>query len=226
MFEISLKSAAIWNPEFYMPIQAGDVPIIQQNIDQLLQHIARMKNVDGLVPLFRFIPNLINSELYPGGDPTALYQKAYDALRSAIKAIRIFNEDLLNTGFKQLTGLGIGLTPSGDDVLAGLFATLIITSNAAHKKWFMDNLGNLLPQIAGLTNDVSLNYHKAISQGYFPERFSSLILAMITSESFADVQPALQDMLQWGHTSGYEVILGMAIGFLLSIENQQRPFSP
>ena len=47
---------------------------------------------------------------------------------------------------------------------------------------------------------------------------------MITAKSFADVQPALQDMLQWGHTSGYEMILGMVIGFLLSIENLEEPF--
>ena len=226
LFEISLKPASIWDPEFYMTIHADDVPVIEKNIDQLIQQIVDEQNIDGLVPLFRFIPDLMNSQHYPGDDSSALHQKAYDSLRSIITAIRNFDEDRINKDFLLLTGLGIGLTPSGDDILAGLFAALIITSKAAHKKWFMDNLGRLLPRIEGLTNDVSLNYHKAISQGYFPERFSSLISAMITARRFTEVQPALQDMLQWGHTSGYEITLGMVIGFLLSIEKLEEPSKP
>ena len=226
LFEISLRSASIWDPEFYMPIQASDVPIIQKNIDQLVQHIVHLNNPDGLVPLFRFIPNLMNSEVYPGDNSSALSQTAYDALRSIITAIRNTDERLLNEGSMQLTGLGIGLTPSGDDILAGLFAALIITSKVEYRNWLMELLGKLLPRIEGLTNDISINYLKAVSQGYFPERVSNLISAMITAKSFADVQPALQDMLQWGHTSGYEITLGMVIGFLLSIENLEEPFKP
>ena len=225
-FEVSLGSASIWDPEFYLPILAGDVPAIQQNIDQVVQQIVNENNPDGLVPLFRFIPNLMNGEVYPGSDPSALSQKAYDALRSLITAIRILNEDLLDTGFKQLVGLGIGLTPSGDDILAGLFASLMITSKAAYRNWLVEILVKILLQTEGLTNEVSINYLKAVSRGYFPERVSTLISAIITAKSFTAVQPALQDMLQWGHTSGYEITLGMVVGLLLSIENLEKPFTP
>jgi hypothetical protein len=115
----------------------------------------------------------------------------------------------------QLVGLGIGLTPSGDDILAGLLATLIITSKVEYRNWLMGLMEKLLPRIEGLTNEISINYLKAVSEGYFPERVSNLIAAMITAKSFADVQPALQEMLEWGHTSGYEITLGMVIGLLL-----------
>ena len=226
LFEISFGSAAIWDPEFFMPIQAKDVPIIQNNISQLVQHIVHLNNPDGLVPLFRFIPDLMDSKDYPGDNTSALTQIAYDALRLIITAIRNNDEQLLNAGSLQLIGLGIGLTPSGDDILAGLFAALMITSDTASRKWQIQFLGKLLPRIKGLTNEVSTNYLNAVSQGYFPERVSNLISAMITAKSFTDVQPALQDMLQWGHTSGYEITLGMVIGFLLSIENLEEPFKP
>ena len=223
-FEISLRSASIWDPGFYLPIKASDVPIIQQNIHQLIQHIVHLNNPDGLVPLFRFIPNLMKPEAYPGDSPSQLSLTAYGALRSIITAIRNTNERSLNEGCMQLVGLGIGLTPSGDDILAGLFATLIITSKVEYRNWLMEILEKLLPRIEGLTNEISINYLKAISQGYFPERVSSLISAMITAKSFADVQPALQEMLEWGHTSGYEITLGMVIGLLLSVENLDKPF--
>ena len=224
LFEISLRSASTWDPEFYMPIQAGDVPIIQKNIEQVVQQIVYLNNPDGLVPLYRFLSNLMNSEVYPGENSSALTQRAYDAIRSIITAIRNTDERLLSEGSVQLTGLGIGLTPSGDDILAGLFAALIITSKVEYRNWLMEFLGKLLPRIEGLTNDISVNYLKAVRQGYFPERVSNLISAMITTKSFDEVQPALQDMLQWGHTSGYEVTLGMVIGFLLSLENLGKPF--
>jgi hypothetical protein len=218
MFEISYRTASVWKPEFYLQIQAGDVPTIQKNIDQLLQLVIQENNMDGLVPLFSYIPNILNSKQSLIDGSSTLVKKAYEALRSMINAIRIFDEGLIHKEFKQLTGLGIGLTPSGDDILAGLFATLIIISKAAHKKWFLKTLGNILPKIEGLTNDVSLNYHRAISQGYFPERFSSLIAAIVKAKSFSDLEPALQDMLQWGQTSGNEIILGMVIGFSLAVE--------
>ena len=151
-------------------------------------------------------------------------KKLLRRLLSIISAIRDTDARMLHEGSIQLVGLGIGLTPSGDDILAGLFAALIITSKAAYGNWLLETLEKLLPQIEGLTNDISINYFKGVSQGYFPERVSNLISAMITSKSFAAVQPALQDMLNWGHTSGYEITLGMVIGLLLSVENLDKPF--
>lgn len=223
-FEISLQSAAIWNPEFMMQIQADYVPIVQQNIDRILQFINRKKISDGLVPLFRFISNLINVDSNDIEYPSALVKKAYTSLKLINKSIRNFDDDLLIKASIQMTGLGIGLTPSGDDVLAGLFATLIITTRSNFRNWLINILERLLPQIEGLTNDISINYLDSIKKGYFPERFSSLIAAIITAESDSDLQPALQAMLRWGQTSGYEIVLGMIIGCLLTIEDLEGSF--
>lgn len=224
-FEVSLKSASIWDPEFYLPIKASNIPIIKQNLKQLVHQIDMENNPDGLVPLFKLIPVLMNAEAYPESGASSLSQKAFEALTLIISAIRDTDEQMLQKGSTQLVGLGIGLTPSGDDILAGLFAALIITSKADYRNWVLETLGKLLPQIEGLTNDISINYLKGVSQGYFPERVSNLISAMITSKSFAAVQPPLQDMLNWGHTSGYEITLGLVIGFLLSVENLEDPFN-
>lgn len=221
-FDIALTSASIWSPEFYMPIKVVDVPQIQKNIDLIYHQIIHENNPDGLVPLFKYLPNLMNSGTDVIGDSSILIKKSYEPLQVIIKAIRNSDEGLLITEYKHLTGLGIGLTPSGDDILTGLFATLIITSRRSYANWLMGLLEKILPQIKGLTNDISLSYHKAISQGYYPERFSNLIAATITGKSNADVQPILQDMLKWGQTSGYEITLGIIIGFLLSIENLEK----
>lgn len=218
-FEISLNTASIWSPEFYMPIHAGDIPFIQRNITRLEQLIIQENNQDGLVPLCRYLPNLMNSDSCVINESSNLIEKACKALRLIIKAMRNFDEDLLIKEFILLTGLGIGLTPSGDDILMGLMATMTITSQAAQKKWILSILNKLLPQIKELTTDVSSNFHKAISQGYYPERFSNLISKIISAKNPDAVQPAFEDMLKWGHTSGYEIILGMIIGLSLSIEN-------
>ena len=161
----------------------------------------------------------MNSDACDIDGSSILVEKACNSLRLIIKSIRNLDEDLLTREFKLLTGLGIGLTPSGDDVLMGLMATMIITSQAVQKKWCINILDKILPQIKELTNDVSFSFHKAISQGYYPERFSNLISIIISAKNPDAVLPAFEDMLKWGHASGYEIILGIIIGFSLSIEN-------
>ena len=90
------------------------------------------------MPLCRYLPNLMNSDSCDIDESSNLVEKACKALRLIIKAMRNLDEDLLTREFKLLTGLGIGLTPSGDDILMGLMATTIITSQAAQKKWILE----------------------------------------------------------------------------------------
>jgi hypothetical protein len=217
-FEITFRSASIWQPEFYMPIIGEDIDSIQKNIDYLKLQIIQENSPDGLIPLFNYLPSIMNYSPSEKISSSFLIQKAYGSLRETIEAIRNGNEGMLIENFKQLTGLGPGLTPSGDDILMGLFATLGMTSKAPYRNWVMAFLDKILPQIKGLTTAVSFNTMKAASQGFYPERVSNLISKIITCKKTADIQPALQEMLQWGETSGYEIILGIIIGFSLAIE--------
>lgn len=225
-FEISIEGANFWTPEFQMPISKENFVSINNNLKFINQQIISKNILDGAIPLFNYLPDIAGNyqtdlTMYP-----ILVQKMYRPVSLLFKAFSSFEEDLIIAECKQLIGLGSGLTPSGDDVLTGLFGTLIITLGLPYRDRVMELLNKILPQINGLTNDISLNYYESLSKGYFPERFSTLISEIIFCKEPQHLQPALEKMFAWGKTSGYEIILGMNLGFLLSIQNLNNPFVP
>ena len=109
-----------------------------------------------------------------------------------------------------LLGLGPGLTPSGDDLLVGLFAAL----------WAVEGrigLGGpaserLLAEAGRRTNAVSFTYLSYALEGWFSEPLHRLAtrLAAGTPE---EVERALAALGAQGATSGLDTALGAVIGF-------------
>jgi hypothetical protein len=225
-FEILFQSASLWSHEFRMPIEKKDIPNILSNIGYIEQQLTQRKNLDGLAPLIRYIPQILGNISSENMHFALFGQIAYDSLCLIINSIRSQDKNALTRSIKKLVGLGVGLTPSGDDVLMGLFATLLITMKGTSRNWLVNAYRNMLVQIHELTNEVSLSYLNAIRDGYYPERFSNLVSAIIRSGKPKDIYSPLEEMLQWGSTSGSEIILGILLGFSLSIENLNQGYLP
>lgn len=225
-FEVLFQSASIWSPEFRLPIEKKDIPVIRSHIGYIEQQLSQRKNLDGLAPLIRYIPQILGNISSANMHFGLFKQIAYDSLCLIVNSIRSQDKYALTRSMKKLTGLGVGLTPSGDDVLMGLFATLSITMKGTNRDWLVNAYRNVLIQIRELTNEVSLSYLNAIRDGYYPERFSNLVSAIIRSGKPKDIYSPLEEMLQWGSTSGSEIILGILLGFSLSIENLNQGYLP
>ncbi|WP_201529779.1 DUF2877 domain-containing protein [Psychrobacter frigidicola] len=106
---------------------------------------------------------------------------------------------------QQLIGLGIGLTPSGDDYLVGLLLVLnhSVAADSANlaaiKQVILDNLGT--------TTSVSQAYLRAGLERRYGEPLRDLLIA-VTSQ--ADTfENALQTVLSHGATSGQDTCTGM-----------------
>ncbi len=217
-FEISLISAVFWSPKLYLPLKRIEIPQIRLNMEYVKGQILKDYSNEGLILLIRYIPQLMETDSL-GDVPFSLMERhAYDSLCMIIKGIRDRDNNLIIFAFERLVGLGFGLTPSGDDILMGLFAALIITSDQTIRSWIISVYKKAFSHIKELTNDVSLNYLNAIRHGYYPERFSNLISRIIKGNRINDIQPSLNEMCQWGGTSGCEIIIGLLIGLSLSIE--------
>ncbi|HCW0177668.1 TPA: DUF2877 domain-containing protein [Citrobacter freundii] len=103
-----------------------------------------------------------------------------------------------------LIGCGPGLTPSGDDMLTGMLAVLYAAG-------FSEQLQFFLPpavQLAKLTTSVSCSYLNSARVGEFSTSVQKVIRGLQPGrESYF----AIAHLLAVGHTSGADILLGIAI---------------
>jgi len=111
---------------------------------------------------------------------------------------------VLARSVRTLIGLGPGLTPSGDDFLAGM---LIALSACGAKRW-QHQLGNAVQ--AGLqgTGPVSQPHLKAAVKGEGGEALHQALVALMAGEGDR-LGPALSALDRVGHTSGWDGLAGV-----------------
>lgn len=103
-----------------------------------------------------------------------------------------------------LLGLGMGLTPSGDDVLAGTLLTL----HALRERERATRLGRtLLTHGHGKTNRISWAHLEEAARGHGAMVFHELLNDVLCGGN--NVRPLLDRVARVGHTSGWDVALGM-----------------
>lgn len=110
---------------------------------------------------------------------------------------------LVATTLKHLVGVGPGTTPSGDDVIVGVFAALAMIRDRARIHQLTQAL---TPRLATTTRASRHFLNHAIS-GHFAEPVVRLAAALHTGRSVAEAVSALQ---RWGATSGVDLMHGMA----------------
>jgi hypothetical protein len=110
-----------------------------------------------------------------------------------------------------LLGRGSGLTPVGDDVLAGWVATAVAGSPDAEETAVSAAVGQ---QAAAMTTLLSATLLDCARRGEVIPQFRTLLLTL-AAPGRSDVDDALDTLLQVGHTSG----AGLALGTLLALRH-------
>ncbi len=112
---------------------------------------------------------------------------------------------------ESLIGLGGGLTPSGDDWLAGFFLYLERFSLAGDAgPGFLQDLGSVLQDLAfQKTTTISANRIMAARRGWAEEPFLEVIDTLFSAEG--QFGPELAGLLvHFGHSSGVDTLLGIS----------------
>ena len=107
-----------------------------------------------------------------------------------------------------LVGLGMGLTPSGDDFLCGLIAAVRL-----HEPALLPVLSDCLPECLSSTRDISRDYLLLSLDGWF----SPLVVRLVCAVQSACACTARQDfgrLLAHGASSGRDTALGLLGGML------------
>lgn len=180
---------------------------------QSANQISLLKNGQGFAPLL--IPFLRNEP--PEDLEDAWLSQSWDKIIHLKQSL--LNKDIgkVFSVSKQLVGSGRGLTPSGDDLLTGLFFM--------HKRWFkntgwMDEMEqSLAHEFQQHTTAVSSTLFWCALHGEADARIQELSDALMTSE-IPFHQQAIQ-LARWGNSSGADVFLGMLLA-IASFQNQSE----
>ena len=130
--------------------------------------------------------------------------------------------DEITEATRQLIGLGIGLTPSGDDYLVGLL--LVLNHSAAADSFKLSAIKKTILDNLEATTSVSQAYLQAALERRYSEPLRDLLVAFTGQ---ADTyESALQTVLAHGATSGQDTCTGMIDAWelllLIDIENDHR----
>ncbi|MBA8953595.1 DUF2877 domain-containing protein [Actinomadura namibiensis] len=115
---------------------------------------------------------------------------------------------------ERVVGLGPGLTPSGDDVLAGLLVTLRLLGHAVpggrRAVWLADWLGAAVTADADArTTAVSATLLHCAAAGETASEVAAVLRAAAGRE---EASPAVRRLLAVGHTSGADLAEGVLAG--------------
>jgi hypothetical protein len=110
-----------------------------------------------------------------------------------------------------LAGRGAGLTPDGDDVLAGYAAWRYATGKPVR----------LAEAAAGLASPLGLSYLRCAERGELPEAAAQMLAALVAGDRAAAVS-ALPALRRWGSSSGAALAHGMVAGRSTAVAATRR----
>ena len=137
-------------------------------------------------------------------------ERATDAMARLATGVRRGDAAEAGRAAQDLAGLGPGLTPSGDDVLAGTLLAVAVLG-PAHAQGFRDSI---LASVRGRTTRISEAYLEAAAAGEAGEAWHRL-LAILRADGAAgaadDLRAAVQCILAFGETSGADMLAGFSL---------------
>jgi Protein of unknown function (DUF2877) len=139
------------------------------------------------------------------------------ALTSAVESLAAGRAD---EAVIHWLGRGPGLTPSGDDVLAGMITALLFAGAVDPSR--IGPLGESIDAAASrLTTDISAEYLHYASRGMASGMVRDLLVALDRSDAIA-VQDALARLGRHGDTSGMDCALGVVLALIVSPSRATR----
>ena len=171
----------------------------------------------------RIFKNIIHSEksedgIYIALENNEVSQKATENIENLCTAIKRMDEKATYRSLRSLIGLGIGLTPSLDDVVTGISAWLCLFPAAAlYQRFFMRILlAFVRNEGAFRTTLISRTFLEYTASGFLSDILYQMIYALMCKKEVRDIQKATGSMLAYGYSSGVETCKGILAGYSMT----------
>jgi len=161
------------------------------------------------------------ANMLPASDLNIFSRAAVPRIVRLERAYHSGERSLVKDAVANLVGLGPGLTPSSDDMLAGLVLLCVL---CARNRRTVPSGTRLVAHAAvseakGRTTILSEEYLGQAASGRGNEPVMRLCASLLTGEADS-VERETRRVVSIGETSGTDTILGLFLGALLSIGGQ------
>lgn len=125
---------------------------------------------------------------------------AKNHLKACSTYMQIADYEKASEELVSLIGLGVGLTPSGDDFLCGVLAGLILTGNSDQR--FTSILRERIRANLNNTNDISRTFLQCALSSHFSKPIKDLVFPASAEDIHASFRAV-------GHSSGFDSLCGI-----------------
>ena len=214
---VSLKNASLWDS----PLAQFKAPLPARQINENLVEVGRWvkhshSNSSGLAELFPHLEALRSGTYLPPAHTDPVTYLAGQAINRLLPALRTADSTNIKESAASLIGLGPGLTPSGDDYLAGLLLSLRIAARLSPESFqhVQNDLSNTIIELAPrLTNNLSCQMLLLAARGTGSELMENMVLALFcASPTKNSLIQAAVDLSAVGASSGFDQLLGIMSG--------------
>ena len=216
---ISTKNAKEWKPQRIFRGKVLAIKKMRDNLMTMREVTCAHGRFGGLAQLIEYVEEgrldkIAGQELNP------FARRALPHLSMLMKTIRAGDYQGTKRNAQELVGFGPGLTPSADDVLSGLMASLTLISE--NLNIFGDSVSEVNKSIISCIQDrttlISQEFLMHAAVGEANEPIVALIEKILTARP-NEVEETTKHVLALGEASGTDVVLGIFLGSCLLLDD-------
>lgn len=205
--EVDLSPATLWDPKAYLALGA-DADGLRRCLAELYRAATTRAPEKSLA---RLLPHLQTDDLPPAFQAVGHFPRSHALIGGLSDSLAHRNRRSLKVVISSLAGLGPGLTPAGDDFLAGVLLVLALACEQRPDPELTQIASLMLETAVPRTHEISAAYLRAAHAGEVGERWHPLLEALSASD-VDRVGSAADAVMTTGETSGADMVAGFIIG--------------
>ncbi len=213
---VDLRRVVLWQPALAVrTLPHKDVLARVAIAESLAAGTAPSGGLAPLLPWLDALTRLVDPAVPDDLDP--LCQAAWAGTKALVCSWPNDNRNSVRAALLRLVGLGPGATPSGDDLLTGLFV-------ATHRLrgGLPDGLGETCLAIAReRSTDLSVARILHAARGAIEETQERVLVELVGGAG-ANLQGAVAKAARYGHTSGIDTLVGLFLGTRLAMTSERH----
>ena len=226
----SLDGATKWVPP--APPSLAPLERVRTRLQELAAELEDRIPDDGLAPLIPHLEDLALGQQVALSAHSQVAQAALPAAEALVEGTTRGDVRRLDSGVGRLVGLGPGLTPSGDDLLAGMMVglrTTICAGSAARPQSWSEHRPELRPVMVDIlakcvishaldgTNIISCAVLEHAASGAGSGAIHQLLGLLLQAHAATDILESALEVAKAGHTSGWDSLAGVLLGVHLGL---------
>ncbi len=204
--EVGMAQAQLWDPKPYLAL-GRDPEGLRRALDALHQ-TATTRSPEG--SLARLLPYLQEEDLPAPLQKVTHLPRSHALMAGLAESLARRNRRGLKVIASSMAGLGPGLTPACDDLLAGVLLALALTQEQQADAELGEIAVMLVDTAASRTHEISAAYLRAAQAGEAHERWHRL-LGALAGDNPGAIDEAAHAVMAVGETSGADMLAGFLI---------------